>query len=338
MGEKMEPFDAKFARRYVDLNSTRLEIPAETSVQALARDYGVELELRTLLAEQKRQSSGYRRSAETHLSLLERVCTPQPNLVLPTGSPQIHDYDEKHLLVDGLSSVDVDGKVVESYPRLLVMKDVFRNEDGGVMKFTPDQAILHCQENDYFLPSPQLTCNFLAAIFLAAVRREPNGTYKVLDTKLKRVLDQYKDLGDGYGYHALNGLIDYKNGNIISYPHAPDFALDVEKGINSGCERITLPFEQSKKRFFRKDIHLQSMGLQQGLKDELMRPFLRQFSGLANVYILDNLGDYFAKPSRVWVSSSKKTRAAWFGCVSGSFYLVGNYDLGYYDAARGARL
>src|SRR3989344_7740474 len=126
MGEKMEPFDAKFARRYVDLNSTRLEIPAETSVQALAREYGVEQEWQSLLSD-KEKTTAFRRDGRTSLDLLADLCTPKKELMLYTGSPQVYEFDDQHLLVDGLSSVDAEGRVVGSYPRLLVMRDLFRD-------------------------------------------------------------------------------------------------------------------------------------------------------------------------------------------------------------------
>ena len=104
-------------------------IPEELTALGLARKHQKEEEWQSALAELKK-GYGFRRNGKSLQDLLAEVCTriPEQDLVLYEGFPKVHDYDKKHLLVEEISSVDAAGKVVGSYPQLLVMKDVFRNE------------------------------------------------------------------------------------------------------------------------------------------------------------------------------------------------------------------
>ena len=249
------------------------------------------------------------------------------------------------LNLGNISCVDADGKVSEHYNNLAVSKDIFRNGQAYIT-LTPYQAVVHSQGKGLFLPSMALSCNIVAALFQQAVRLEANGTYTTLDLEAKKVLDQYKDHGPGYGWQAQNTVVNYGTQRIIHYPHDTDFPKHGgTSNINASRQRIELPFEKIKKNgMFSRDNVLRNKTLEEGLKDVLITPFVKQLTGLADPSILIQIGQYFQKPAKVWFPTDlvkaedcNETRAAWFGCFSYYLDLFGSDVLYYYDAARGVR-
>ena len=72
-------------------------------------------------------------------------------------------------------------------------------------------------------------------------------------------------------------------------------------------------------------------------KKKDFKDYVQNLTGLTKPEILVDIGEYFGKPAKVWVSLSDEMRAAWFGCGSGSFSLDAYDNLGYGSAARGVR-
>ena len=83
--------------------------------------------------------------------------------------------------------------------------------------------------------------------------------------------------------------------------------------------------------------NLESMTLEEDLKDTLISAFVKQFTGLQDPSVLVEIGTYFGKTARVWVSSSTGTLAARFGCGSIGLDLNGSGILYNSYAARGVR-
>ncbi len=267
---------------------------------------------------------------------------PSPNAV--AASPPVTVSTVGNFMhLDNIFCVDADGKVFEHYADLAVSKDIFRN-GASQINFTPYQAIVHCQGQGLFLPSMALTRNIVAALFQHAVKLEQNGSYTTLDLEAKKVLDQYKDHGSGYGWHAQNTVINYGTQRIIHYPYDVDFPTHGgTSNINSFSPRTELPFQKVSGIWPVKKT-LENMTLEDGLKHPLISKFVKQFTGLADPSILIQIGQYFQKPTKVWFPTNPvnaedctETRAAWFGCDSNNLYLDGNSYLRYNDAGRGVR-
>ncbi len=323
----MTEYDKKQAEDIFMINALA-GIPEETTALAIARRCQKEAEWVAALANWKKGSGyGYRRRGESLADLLTDVCTRREDVVRYDGTPRVHDYDEKHLLIEEISSVDAEGNGIESHPQVWVMKDEFRNEKGEIMFFTPYQAIRHCEQEGYVLPPSQLTCAIVAACFLNKENAEA-----------EKVLVQYRNHGNGNGLHVLNTLVDYGKAAIISYPQDADFpSLGGTDNVNHQYQKIVLPFEKTKKRRILSDLQLQSMNLEDGLKDELVSRFVRQYSGLPDPEVLVEVGKYFGKTAYALISPSNETQAAWFGCYSINLSLNGSGNLGGCGAARGVR-
>ena len=320
-------YDQNQARKTFESNASA-GIPDELTALGIAITCEKEEAWQIALAEWKKQS-GYRRDGRGLADLLDDVCTRRDNLVLYEGTPQVHDYDEKHLLVERISCVDADGNAFEQYDRLLVDKDVVRSDDGKHVNFIPYRAITHFEkEGSLFLPSMALSCNIAAALYQ---HRD--------DPEVKPVLLHYKNHGAGFGWHAQNTVIDWGEQKIIHYPHKNDFTEHGGKtGINQARQRTLLPFARKEKRKIFWDRTLSNTTLEKGLEDPLMTRFVRQLTGLENPSLLVEIGNYFGKTARVWVSSSTETRAAWFGCGSDGLDLSGSDNLSSNSAGRGVRL
>ena len=269
---------------------------------------------------------------------------PSPNAAA-ASLPVTVSNASNFLPLGAISCVDADGKVSEQYANLAVSKDIFRN-GASQINFTPYQAIVYCEGKGLFSPNMALTCNIVTALFQHAVRLEANGTYTTLNQNAKNVLDHYKDKGNGTGWHAQNTVINYGTQKIIHYPRDADFPNHGgTSNINASHQRIELPFEKIKKNgMFSRDNVLRNKTLEDGLKDVLITPFVKQLTGLADPSILIQIGQYFQKPAKVWFPTDpvkaedcNDTRAAWFGCGSYLFNLNTYSNLNSNNAARGVR-
>ncbi len=258
---------------------------------------------------------------------------PTPPRPVPQPSPRPPVASLDHLVLRDIRCVNAAGNAFEEYPVLHVAKDIERQPNGSQRNFTPYQGVVHFEGKGLFLPSTALTCNILAYLF----------KHKD-DPAVAAVLNQYKDKGNGTGWHAQNTLIDWGNNRIIHYPHDDDFpSHGGSNNINaSGVQRVFLPFDKSKQTgLLRRKETLRDASLEEGLKSDVIRHFMRQYTGLEDPSILVEIGKYFGRPTRGWfpseVENFKETRAAWVGCYDNDFDLVTYNYLSDVSAARGVR-
>jgi hypothetical protein len=251
---------------------------------------------------------------------------PEEKIEPKIEAENIPDLDS-YIALHDIKCVDADGDEIESYPVLYVAKDVERKA-GNFIAFKPYDAILHFEskKDGSFAPSMALSCNILAALFKKAVKKERNGKYTVLDADAKAVLDQYKDYGPNYGWHAQNTLIDWLNGKIIHYPSKADFP---EHGgtvdINVGRARKTYACAKN----------LSDKSLADALKDVKHRRFLQNLTGLQTPEILIEIAEYFGRAAWSWIASGR-VASAWLGCNNDGYFVVdADGSLYYADASRG---
>ena len=166
-----------------------------------------------------------------------------------------------------------------------------------------------------------MSCNIVARLF-----EQRN------NAAVEKILQQYKDKGNGWGYHVQNTLIDYATSRIIHYPSAIDFDQSIP--VNVSQKRTALPFSKSS---------LEDALLKDALVDASVKMYVQQLTGLQNPEILVEIGDYFRKPAKLWFpwsgkkgSQCKEKRAAWLGCINNSLNLSGS-GLNYDGVARGVR-
>src|SRR3989338_4287996 len=261
-------------------------------------------------------------SAAEAMALIERLPRPKKTEPKNPEPPSRISFSEGDFLtLEDLSCVDADGNVFESYDRLDVRKDIFRS-DGKQVSRTPYAHAVHCEEMGLFLPSSALTCNIVARLYEGKS-----------DAHVEKVLQQYKDKGNGFGWHAQNTIIAYGSSEIIHYPSASVFSGVTAVNASQSC--VVLPFVKDS---------LEDALLKDALRDASTRRFLQQLTGLENPEILIEIGKYFGKPAKVWFpwngkagKGFKEKRAAWFGCSDADLYLGANLNLSSTGAARGVR-
>jgi len=235
------------------------------------------------------------------------------------------------LTLKGVKCFDHNGKVMEQYDELIVSKDVVRHatdkyEGKSLNKdinFTPYKAIAHFenQKNGLFLPSFALLSNVMLALY----DQRDSGS------DVKKVLDQFRDYGSGYGWHISNTLVDWKDKKIIHYPDDSDFPeCGGNEGINKGRQRREFGFDNK---------GFGDLVLEDALKKSGFRNYLIDLTGLKKPEVLCDVADYFGKPAMVWVPSNVEkadySSGAWLGCSSNYFYLSAFIDLYSDIAARG---
>jgi len=243
--------------------------------------------------------------------------------VAPTGTPTVTSAAD-FLVLENIVCVGADKKIFERHDKLYVAKDVERNGNAHI-DFTPYEATTHFEKKGLFLPSFALSCNLVAALYQNKGKAD-----------VKKVLEQYKDHGAGYGWQAQNTVIDWKRKKIIHYPQDKDFPEDGgDDKINAasvGRARTTFSFVAD---------DFEDMLLEEALQKREFSKYIRNLTGLKDPSILVEIGKYFGKPAKVWVADDPEdadyTAAAWFGCLSSNFNLSGNNNLNLNGAARGVR-
>ena len=261
-------------------------------------------------------------SAAEAMALIERLPRPKKTEPKNPEPPSRISFSEGDFLtLEDLSCVDADGNVFESYDHLDVARDIFR-ADGKQVSRTPYNHVVHCEEMGLFLPSFALTCNIVARLYEGKS-----------DAHVEKVLQQYKDKGNGAGWHAQNTIIDFGSSKVIHYPSARDFSQST--AVNGSQGHVALSFVKDS---------LEDALLKNALHDASTRRYVQQLTGLHEPEILIEIGKYFGKPAKVWFpwngkarKSFKETRAVWFGCDNTSFFLVMYDDLIDASAARGVR-
>src|SRR3989344_6764451 len=230
--------------------------------------------------------------------------------------------EDDYLVLGDIVCVDADGKEFERYDPLEVANDIFRNSVRSQINFTPYEAIAHCEEQHSFLPSFALTCNILAALYA-----HPN------DAEARRILMQYRDKGNGHGWHAQDTVIDWNRRMIVHHPYDKDFpSYGGNKNVNQGRAQKAFSFIPE---------GFGNIKLEDALKREHFAKYICNLPGLRDPAVLVEIGKFFGKPARVWVPNNPEqatyTAAAWLGCGSSLFGLFGNSDLSGSDAARRVR-
>ena len=229
----------------------------------------------------------------------------------------IYDY----LVIPDIQCTGADGKVFERYDMICVAKDVER--DGGIhVNFSPYRAISHFEGKGMFLPSYALSCNVLAYLFANKNDKDTN-----------KVLMQYKDNGSGYGWHAQNTVIDWKERKIRHYPLDVDFPnYGGNDGVNQSVQRNEFGFKAK---------GFGDMALEDALKEKHFKDFIINLTGLPDPNVLVEIGKYFDKLARIWVpnnpSDAKYASASWLGCYDSFFCICANNCLSISNAARGVR-
>ena len=261
-------------------------------------------------------------SAAEAMALIERLPSLKKTEPKNPEPPSRISFSEGDFLtLEDLSCVDAEGNIFESYDRLDVRKDIFRSGNAQVDR-TPYAHAVHCEEMGLFLPSFALTCNIVARLYEGKS-----------DAHVEKVLQQYKDKGNGLGWHAQNTIIAYGSSEVIHYPSARDFSQST--AVNGSQGHVALSFVKDS---------LEYALLKDALRDASSRRFLQQLTGLHEPEILIEIGKYFGEPAKVWFpwngkagKSFNETRATWFGC-NGTFFDLYAYNfLNNANTARGVR-
>jgi hypothetical protein len=241
-----------------------------------------------------------------------------------TQPPNIITHSDDWLTLENITCYNQEGKVTEHYTTLSIATQPAKDNQGKLISATPYQAAKIAKtDKNTFNPSSALTCTILATLY----HQKSNSTAKL-------ILDQYKDKGNGNGWHTLNTIIKYnqENSKIIHYPNTSDFPDN--KGtqrINTNQKTITQPFNPAT---------FADQELRQALnsQDTELINFIHNFTGLKDPEILIQIARYYQKTPKIWFldnpSTTKTTRGSWLGCGGNGFDLYVCSGLGDTDALR----
>jgi len=240
-----------------------------------------------------------------------------------SAKPSVLDITADSILLENFGFTDADGNIVEHYGRLRINTDVEKDGKGEILFFTAYNGEKHLEQKSMMNMSLALHCNFLGYL----LQNKDNA-------ELMRVLDKYRDKGNGNGGHRANTIFAYGAEKIIHNPYDADFpSHGGNSNINIG-RRKELSF--SKKG-------LKPMPLEQALKDAAASRFVRQAACMEHPELLVQIGkDVFKQEAYLWVSNGdasdcNDTRAAWLGCGGGGFDFLAIDYLGIGSAVRGVR-
>ena len=218
---------------------------------------------------------------------------------------------DDYLVLENLQCFDAEGRITESYPQVFVRKSV-EKEGGKILVRTPSDCVAYCSEHGLILPSFALTFAIVQRLFESKS-----------DPACLEVLMQYKNKGDGNGWHTTNTIVNWKNRRIIHYPR--------ELG-HSTLSQVEHSFEVKDFGNFK---------LSQALKNNQFRNYLINLTGLRTPESLLELGNLFKKSVMAWVPNNPKeanyTSGAWFGCNVNYLYLDCFDVLTDNDGFRGVR-
>ena len=213
----------------------------------------------------------------------EALNTEPEQVSLPTVSNTKDD-----IILENIVCRNSNGKVFEQYPKLFIKKDIERDENQAQINHTPYDWISYFEDKGLFLPSFALSCNILATLYS-----------KRSDAEINKVLMQYKDKGNGTGWHAQNTVVDWGSNTIIHYPSRDNQGGTIKRPA------IELPFTKK---------GIKDATLEKALKNENLKEYIQNLTGLRTPETLVEIGKYFGKPAYVWTSSGKDVRVAWLGC------------------------
>src|SRR3989338_3064620 len=136
---------------------------------------------------------------------------PPPPPPPRAGTPAVTSLAD-YIKLENISCVDADGNEFERYDTLYVAKDIIRKPDKNQVEKTLYQWAVYFEGEGLFLPSFALSCAVVAALYQQKSNPE-----------IEKVLQQYKNKGNGTGYQAQNTIVDYALEEIAHYPTAADF-------------------------------------------------------------------------------------------------------------------
>ena len=228
------------------------------------------------------------------------------------SNPDIKVIDAKDFItLENIVCYGSDGQPFEQHDKLEFAKDVVRQKDGkSHASFTPYKAISHFEKsgNGLFLPSYACHTAALVALFNASVKKKADGSFKVINPALEKVLQQYKNYGPGHGYHNNNTIVDGVGGSIIHYPSKDDFPQHGGTvDINKARQKVIRPFPIGMNR--------SNSSLEDALiKDKQKLAYHKDLTGLKNPGVLLDLAKYFGRTAWVWPAASDRVCSAWLGC------------------------
>ena len=125
-----------------------------------------------------------------------------------------------------------------------------------------------------------------------------------------KVLDKYRDKGNGNGGHRANTLFAYGGEKIIHNPNDADFPAHGGNSNINAWRRYALAFSRK---------GLKSMPLEQALKDAVASRFVRQATCMEHPEQLVQIGrDVFKQEAYLWVPNGDASRLQWHKELRGS--------------------
>lgn len=131
--------------------------------------------------------------------------------------PKVKKINRDLILVEGISCINANGEITESYDQLYIPTTVPKKIAPSGRKSTQADnatfytAIDKLKKHGQFLPSLQLTIGVLKAL---ADHKDENSLYQ-------KVLDQYRGNRSIYGSHIVNTIVNDR-GEIVHYPTRDD--------------------------------------------------------------------------------------------------------------------
>ncbi len=248
-----------------------------------------------------------------------------PVVFSSTGARNVF-VDDKELVFENIVCYDAAGAETERYPSLRVMRNAYHGADGKMLFFKPYDAIVHAESQGDFNPSSQLTM----ALIIAAYRGRQN-------FDINAFLEQYKDKGNGSGYHVLNTVTRWQGeqARLIHYPLISDFPQGNHRTVQINQARQRRAVDFTVDNTFA-DKLISTVPAQSEFKR-----FLSTWYGLPDLGIVVEIGNHFSEPAKAWVlsnpTSANYTSGAWLGCYGGRFDCNSYSYLSSAGAFRGVR-
>lgn len=213
-------------------------------------------------------------------------------------TPKIY-IQENHLAIEDISCIGADGAIFERHDRIYAARNPASHKiksDHDVDLYT---TILYCEQLDRrantVLPSSALNFKILTTVFPEAVEKQPDGSYKTKDPRLREYLDLFCHYRASSG--AQNTLPNVATGKVIHYPTIMDF-LNLPRFSFPSATFPPINEEQSRVEL---DIGDEKDSLEMVLVADILFPgaqymsesFGKQLTGLEDPTALLELLDYF---------------------------------------------
>ncbi|MDP2907934.1 MAG: hypothetical protein Q8O03_08405 [Nanoarchaeota archaeon] len=245
---------------------------------------------------------------------VEELLNPKNPVPKPT--------DLEYISLNNISCIDAYGDQIEHYKNISIKTSIASTKNGKSFNLTMPGAVSYFerQKGDVFLPSCALTCNILARLYKLKFYKD-----------MENVLLQYKNHGLNDGWHVQNTIVDWEAQRIIHYPGYSEIQKKIKKReINQKIDCTILGFTPEKFE----DGPLESL-----LKNHYFEEFIKNLTCLEDPEILVSIGEYFNKPTRVWLppnpAKEKKSSVVWIGCRHDNLDVYVYGGVNYSGPARG---